>query len=52
MQLPVEHLARLSEVSRIQLGFPYELLMGPQGQLVYGDLEPRIVPAAAPIRWR
>jgi aryl-alcohol dehydrogenase-like predicted oxidoreductase len=53
VQLPVEHLARLSDVSRIELGFPYELLMGPQGQLVYGDLEPRIeLPAAAPIRWR
>jgi aryl-alcohol dehydrogenase-like predicted oxidoreductase len=52
-QPPVEHLARLSDVSRIELGFPYELLMGPQGQLVYGDLEPRIeLPAAAPIRWR
>ena len=53
LQLPAEHLAELDEVSRIELGFPYELLMGPQGQLVYGDLEPRIeLPAAAPIRWR
>jgi aryl-alcohol dehydrogenase-like predicted oxidoreductase len=53
VQLPAEHLARLSDVSRIELGFPYELLMGPQGQDVYGDLEPRIeLPAAAPIRWR
>jgi aryl-alcohol dehydrogenase-like predicted oxidoreductase len=53
LQLPAEHLAELDEVSRIELGFPYELLMGPQGQMVYGDLEPRIeLPGAAPIRWR
>jgi hypothetical protein len=52
LQLPAEHLAELDEVSRIELGFPYELLRGPQGRLVYGDLEPRIeLPAAAPIRW-
>jgi len=52
-ELPAEHLAELDEVSRIELGFPYELLMGPQGQMVYGDLEPRIeLPPAAPIRWR
>jgi aryl-alcohol dehydrogenase-like predicted oxidoreductase len=51
--LPAEHLARLDEVSRIELGFPYELLRGPQGQMVYGDLEPQIdLPAAAPYRWR
>jgi hypothetical protein len=43
----------VDEVSRIELGFPYELLRGPQGQMVYGDLEPRIeLPSAAPIRWR
>ena len=53
VELPAEHLARLSDVSRIELGFPYELLMGPQGQVVYGDLKPRIeLPSAAPIRWR
>ena len=53
VELAAEHLARLSDVSRIELGFPYELLQGPQGQLVYGDLEPRIeLPPAAPIRWR
>jgi aryl-alcohol dehydrogenase-like predicted oxidoreductase len=53
VELSAEQLARLSEVSRIELGFPYELLQGPQGQLVYGDLEPRIeLPPAAPIRWR
>ena len=40
--LPPEHVARLDEVSRIELGFPYELLRGPQGQMVYGDLEPQI----------
>jgi aryl-alcohol dehydrogenase-like predicted oxidoreductase len=53
VSLAAEHLARLDEVSRIELGFPYELLQGPQGQLVYGDLEPRIeLPAAAPYRWQ
>lgn len=53
LQLPAEHRVRLDEVSRIELGFPYELLRGPQGQLVYGDLEPQIeLPSAAPIRWR
>jgi aryl-alcohol dehydrogenase-like predicted oxidoreductase len=52
LELPAEQLARLDQVSRIELGFPYELLRGPQGQMVYGDLEPQIdLPAAAPIRW-
>jgi aryl-alcohol dehydrogenase-like predicted oxidoreductase len=52
VELSSEHLARLDEVSRIQLGFPYDLLMGPQGQLVYGDLEPQIdLPPTAPYRW-
>jgi aryl-alcohol dehydrogenase-like predicted oxidoreductase len=51
--LPPEHVARLDEVSRIELGFPYELLRGPQGQMVYGDLEPQIdLPSTAPYRWR
>jgi diketogulonate reductase-like aldo/keto reductase len=53
VELSAEHLARLDEASRIELGFPYELLRGPQGQMVYGDLEPQIeLPGAAPIRWR
>ena len=53
VELAPEHHARLEEVSRIELGFPYELLSGPQGQLVYGDLEPQIeLPPTAPIRWR
>src|SRR4029450_2148090 len=52
-RLAAEHLARLNEVSRIELGFPYELLRGPQGQMVYGDLEPQIdLPSTAPYRWR
>ena len=51
--LAAEHLARLDEVSRIELGFPDELLRGPQGQMVYGDLEPQIdLPSTAPYRWR
>jgi len=52
LELSAEHLARLRDASRIELGFPYELLTGPQGQLVYGDLEPQIeLPPMAPIRW-
>jgi hypothetical protein len=52
--LAAEHLARLDEVSRIELGFPYNLLRAPvEGQMVYGDLEPQIdLPAAAPYRWQ
>jgi aryl-alcohol dehydrogenase-like predicted oxidoreductase len=51
--LAAEHVARLDEVSRIELGFPYELLTGSQGQMVYGDLEPQIdLPSTAPYRWR
>jgi hypothetical protein len=43
----------LDEASRTELGLPYELLRGPQGQLFYGDLEPQIeLPQAAPYRWR
>ena len=53
VELSAEQLARLDEASRIELGFPYDLLRGPQGQLVYGDLEPKIqLPRAAPYRWR
>jgi aryl-alcohol dehydrogenase-like predicted oxidoreductase len=53
VELSAEHFARLDKASRIELGFPYELLRGPQGQMVYGDLEPQIeLPGAAPIRWR
>jgi len=52
LELPAEHFARLRDASRIELGFPYELLTGPLGQLVYGDLEPQIeLPPMAPIRW-
>jgi aryl-alcohol dehydrogenase-like predicted oxidoreductase len=52
LELAAEPLARLDEVSRIELGFPYELLTGPQGRMVYGDLEARIdLPPSAPIRW-
>ena len=52
VELPATQRARLDEVSRIEYGFPYELLGGPQGQMVYGDLEPQIdLPPTAPIRW-
>jgi len=53
VELSAEHRSRLEEASRIELGFPYELLRGPQGQMVYGDLEPQIeLPVAAPYRWQ
>jgi aryl-alcohol dehydrogenase-like predicted oxidoreductase len=53
VECSAEQLARLDEASRIELGFPYELLCGPQGQMVYGDLEPKIdLPATAPYRWQ
>lgn len=52
VELSAEQLSRLDEVSEIELGFPYNLLMGPQGQMVYGDLDPLIeLPRAAPYRW-
>jgi len=54
VELSAEQLSRLDEASRIELGFPYNLLRAPvEGQMVYGDLEPQIdLPAAAPYRWR
>ena len=54
VELPAEHRSRLDEVSRIELGFPYNLLCAPvEGQMLYGDLEPKIeLPAAAPYRWK
>jgi aryl-alcohol dehydrogenase-like predicted oxidoreductase len=51
VDLPSEHLSRLDEVSRIDLGFPFSLLASPQGQMVYGDLEPELdLPAGVPYR--
>ncbi|HZJ50251.1 MAG TPA: aldo/keto reductase [Actinomycetota bacterium] len=41
--LSADQLARLHKVSEIEFGFPYNLLMGPQGQMVHGDLAPQIV---------
>jgi aryl-alcohol dehydrogenase-like predicted oxidoreductase len=53
VELSDEHLSRLDDISRDEAGFPYNLLSGPEGQLVYGDLEPSIdLPATAPYRWR
>jgi aryl-alcohol dehydrogenase-like predicted oxidoreductase len=52
IELSAEQLLRLDEASRIELGFPYDFLRGPEGQMVYGDLEPQIeLPRAAPYRW-
>jgi aryl-alcohol dehydrogenase-like predicted oxidoreductase len=52
VELPAQHVSQLDEVSRIELGFPYNLLCGPAGKMVYGDLEPRIeLPPTAPYRW-
>ncbi len=51
VRLSAEQVTRLDEVSRIDFGFPYDLLGGPQGQMVYGDLEPRIdLPPRVPYR--
>ena len=52
LHLAAEQQARLEEVSRIDCGFPYDLLRGPQGQMVYGDRESQIdLPPDAPRRW-
>jgi aryl-alcohol dehydrogenase-like predicted oxidoreductase len=52
VRLSEEHLRQLDEVSRVELGFPYTLLAGPQGGMVYGDLAPVIeLSPQAPIRW-
>lgn len=49
--LPAEHLADLDDASRIEMGFPYSLLSSPQGQMVYGDLEPKLdLPVTVPYR--
>ena len=51
LELPADQLAHLDSVSRIELGFPYNLLGSPKGQLVYGDVEPMIdLPPTAPFR--
>jgi aryl-alcohol dehydrogenase-like predicted oxidoreductase len=53
VELPADQRSRLDKASRIEFGFPYNLLSGPEGQMVYGDLEPKIdLPAAAPYRWQ
>lgn len=50
--LPPDQLDRLDELSAIELGDLYDLLRGPDGQMVYGDLEPSIdLPPTAPQRW-
>lgn len=52
-QLPDPAFSRLDMASRIDLGVPYNLLGGPEGQLVCGDLAGRIdIPASAPFRSR
>ena len=53
VELSAEQLSHLEEASRIELGFPYSLLRGPAGQMVYGDLEPQIeLPRTVPYRWQ
>jgi hypothetical protein len=50
LSLPEEHARRLDEVSRIEPGFPYDLLTSPAGEMVYGDQLAKIdLPDAAPI---
>ena len=51
VKLAPDQVAGLDEVSRIDLGVPYNLLCSPQGEMVYGDLEPQLVlPPGAPYR--
>ncbi len=53
VELSADQLARLNRASEIDFGFPYDLLSSPQGQMVYGDLEPQIdLPHTAPFRWQ
>jgi aryl-alcohol dehydrogenase-like predicted oxidoreductase len=50
--LPDPAISRLGTASQIDPGVPYNLLSGSDGQLVYGELAPRIeIPATAPYRW-
>jgi hypothetical protein len=52
LKLSADNLSQLDGVSAIELGFPYTLLQSPLGQLVYGDVEPKIdLPPTAPFRW-
>jgi aryl-alcohol dehydrogenase-like predicted oxidoreductase len=53
VRLAPELLDRLDAASHVDLGFPFDLLSGDQGQLIYGDLEPLIdLPASVPYRRR
>ena len=54
MVIPDEQMSRLDKVSQVDLGSPYDLLCGPQGQMAYSNLEPSIeLPRTAPYRrWR
>ena len=53
LRLSEDQTSRLDKVSETDLGFPHDLLSGPQGGMVYGDLESQIdLPAFAPIRSR
>lgn len=50
--LSADHMARLDELTRVELSHPYDLLCSPTGQMVYGDLEPRLdLPRTAARRW-
>jgi hypothetical protein len=50
--LSPERLLRLDAVSKIEFGFPYHVLRGPEGHMVCGDLEPQSdLPRVTPYRW-
>lgn len=52
VHLAREQLHQLDEASAIELGDLFDLVQGPNGGMIYGDLEPAIdVPANAPRRW-
>jgi hypothetical protein len=45
VQPPADQLARLDKSSRIEFGFAYSLLSGPEGKVVHGDLRAASRPA-------
>lgn len=52
IELPEACRQILTEASRIDVGVPNNLLCSPQGQMVYGDLEPNIdLSPSVPYRW-
>lgn len=52
LHVPADQLQRLDEASSIELGDLFDLVQGPNGGMIYGDLEPAIdIPSTSPRRW-